>query len=289
VKTKGPEISQRKIIAGWSTSSFSSITSHIGALESQSEYVFENRDTTDLIQISGTNSILSFPAGVKAGVALHSVFEKIDFAATDNREIVLAILDSHNIRLNDEGTDMTGWVHECVNLVLDAVVFNGASLRKVKKDDIVTEMEFFYRVSNFNSREVVSAVGEMISIPENRFSGFIRGFMDLVFRLNGKYYLVDWKSNRLGDKIEDYDQDSMTLEMKKHNYVLQYSLYLAALDAYLEKKDKNYRYERDFGGVYYFFLRGVTPSNNYETGIYRDKPEKEKLDGLKRILNGKPE
>lgn len=289
VKTKGPEISKRKITAGWSTSSFSSIISHSGAIESQSEYVFENRDTTDPIQINGTNSILSFPSGVKAGVALHSVFEKIDFAEIDNREIISAILDSHNIRQNDEGTDMTGWVHECVNSVLDAVVFNGASLRKVKKDDIVTEMEFFYRVSNFNSREIVRAIGEMISIPENRFSGFIRGFMDLVFRLDGKYYLVDWKSNRLGDKVEDYDMNSMTLEMKKHNYVLQYSLYLAALDAYLEKKDKNYRYERDFGGVYYFFLRGVTPSNHYATGIYKDVPEKKMLDGLKRILNGKPE
>jgi len=289
IKQKGPEVLQRKIAAGWSTSSFSSITSHHAGVESDSEYVFENRDTPDPVLMSISNNILSFPAGVKAGVALHSVFEKIDFAEIDNRKVISEVLDSHNIRFNDDGIDMTDWVHECVNSVLDAVVFNGSPLRKVKKDDIVTEMEFFYRTSNFNSREVMRTIGDMVAIPENRFSGFIRGFMDLVFRLDGKYYLVDWKSNRLGDKIEDYDRNSMTLEMKKHNYVLQYSLYLAALDAYLEKKDKNYKYERDFGGVYYFFIRGVTPSNNYSTGIYKDVPEKKLLDGLKKILNGKPE
>jgi len=289
IKQKGPEVLQRKIAAGWSTSSFSSITSHHAGVESDSEYVFENRDTPDPVLMSISNNILSFPAGVKAGVALHSVFEKIDFAEIDNRKVISEVLDSHNIRFNDDGIDMTDWVHECVNSVLDAVVFNGSPLRKVKKDDIVTEMEFFYRTSNFNSREVMRTIGDMVAIPENRFSGFIRGFMDLVFRLDGKYYLVDWKSNRLGDKIEDYDRNSMTLEMKKHNYVLQYSLYLAALDAYLEKKDKNYKYERDFGGVYYFFIRGVTPSNNYSTGIYKDLPEKKLLDGLKKILNGKPE
>lgn len=288
VRKKDQKKLVRKVVSDWNISSFSSIASHGSGKEVDNDYLFEKKENIIPEQSNiEKKGILFFPAGVKAGTALHAVFEKIDFQKSDNDEIISEVLNTYNIRYSEDGTDMTPWVSECVNSTLDAPVFNGRSLRDVKKESVVSEMEFFIPSQNFDSHKVVEIIGDIVSIPDNSFSGFLHGFMDLVFKLDGKYYLIDWKSNRLGESIEDYDNRSMKKEMKKHNYVLQYSLYLSALDIYLQKKDKNYNYDDNFGGVYYIFLRGVTASNNYATGIYEDKPEKNVLDRLKMIFNGK--
>ena len=61
----------------------------------------------------------------------------------------------------------------------------------------------------------------------------MKGFMDLVFQWRDRFYLVDWKSNFLGSRIEDYGQASLTRAMKKEFYILQYTIYTLALDQYL--------------------------------------------------------
>jgi exodeoxyribonuclease V beta subunit len=102
-------------------------------------------------------------------------------------------------------------------------------------------------------------------------TGFLKGFVDLVFCRDGQYFVVDWKSNYLGNTHDAYGDEAMTASMIQAGYILQYHLYSLALHRYLASRLDDYDYERHFGGVFYVYLRGVSQDNN-ETGVFWDRP-----------------
>jgi exodeoxyribonuclease V beta subunit len=128
-----------------------------------------------------------------------------------------------------------------------------------------------------NGRDV-SLVSRRLHFSPAR--GFMRGFMDLVFCWGGRYYLVDWKSNHLGDRVSDYGPVTLSGVMRDNYYVLQYHLYCLALHLYLGARLRGYRYDSHFGGAYYFFLRGLDPAAGPEYGIYRDRPPEQLITDL---------
>ncbi|HDT11774.1 MAG TPA: hypothetical protein ENN58_03455, partial [bacterium] len=272
----------------WVVTSFSALTSVVGKDSSGlkiSDKMDEFEEVKEIEQgDSQPQDISFFPAGATAGTVLHTIFEEIDFSSDDNEGIITEILEKYRMRQHKNGADMVPWVKECVNSVLDAPLFEKSSLRDVNKEDLSFEMEFFYKIDSMQNGEIVRLLKNKVTLPEGKTSGFIHGFMDLVFRHNGKYYLVDWKSNRLGDGLDDYKEDKIKKEMTKHNYILQYMLYLAALDKYLKQSDPAYNYENNFGGVYYFFIRGISEKNNFSTGIYCDLPTYGTVEKLQRIM-----
>ncbi|MCP4711302.1 MAG: exodeoxyribonuclease V subunit beta, partial [Planctomycetes bacterium] len=101
--------------------------------------------------------------------------------------------------------------------------------------------------------------------------GFMKGFIDLVFSFNNKYYLLDWKSNHLGNIAAHYTTEILNQNMLDHHYNLQYHLYVAALHRYLERSLPGYDYKTHFGGVYYLFLRGIDPEH-HGAGVFYDRP-----------------
>jgi exodeoxyribonuclease V beta subunit len=102
--------------------------------------------------------------------------------------------------------------------------------------------------------------------------GFMRGFIDLVFEFQGKFYLVDWKSNYLGSQSKDYSPDKLAESILSGFYFIQYHIYCLALHLHLEKRVPGYRYQEHFGGIFYVFLRGVNPELGPDYGIYHDLP-----------------
>jgi exodeoxyribonuclease V beta subunit len=102
--------------------------------------------------------------------------------------------------------------------------------------------------------------------------GFMRGFIDMVFEFQGKFYLVDWKSNYLGSRSANYCQAQLAETILSGMYFMQYHIYCLALHLYLEKRLPGYRYEDHFGGAFYVFLRGVNPRLGPDYGIYHDLP-----------------
>jgi exodeoxyribonuclease V beta subunit len=116
--------------------------------------------------------------------------------------------------------------------------------------------------------------------------GFMKGFIDMVFRFEERYYLVDWKSNFLGPRVEDYGPESLARAMDENTYTLQYHLYTLALHQYLKLRVPEYAYESHFGGVFYVFLRGVDPAKGPEFGIYRDRPRRDLIEALTEELVG---
>jgi exodeoxyribonuclease V beta subunit len=121
-------------------------------------------------------------------------------------------------------------------------------------------------------------------------AGYLSGFIDLVFEREQRFYLVDWKSNHLGYRPEDYGAESIAATMFEHAYHLQYLLYAVALDRYLRRRVAGYAYERHFGGVYYLFVRGVRPgwhdAAGAPSGVYFDRPPGPAIAQLEQLIGG---
>lgn len=116
------------------------------------------------------------------------------------------------------------------------------------------------------------------------WSGFLRGFIDLVFERNGRYFVVDYKSNHLGPTRDHYAAASMEPAMAEHHYYLQYVLYSVALHRYLRRRIVHYSIEQHFGGVYYLFLRGMHPSTGARRGVFFHRPGSTLIERVSALL-----
>ena len=114
--------------------------------------------------------------------------------------------------------------------------------------------------------------------------GFMKGYMDMVFHHEGRFFLVDWKSNYLGSRMEDYGKASLYEIMEKESYILQYHLYVLALHQFLRLKNMSYNYNDSFGGIFYIFIRGVDDSKSPGSGIYYDLPDIALINRLGKAL-----
>jgi len=128
-------------------------------------------------------------------------------------------------------------------------------------------------------------VAEGLSFESLR--GLMKGYIDLVFRVDGRFYLADYKSNHLGDRLEDYCGPGLGRAMRVHRYDLQSLIYTLALHRYLRRRLPGYAYERHFGGAYYLFLRGMRPEQGPRYGVYRDRPPLDLIEALDGLFAGK--
>ncbi len=245
--------------------------------------------------------IFAFPKGARAGTFLHDLMERLDFTCKEPVSIETLVEE----RLAAYGYD-PGWREEIcrmVNCVLSTPLEEGSELRlsSIPVSRRLNELEFYFplrEVSSESLKEIFSrhstgnipclfpeTIGRLQFAPVR---GFMRGFMDLVFQWQERFYLVDWKSNHLGNRIRDYAGASVTRSMEENSYVLQYHIYILALDQYLRHRLPGYRYEKHFGGVFYLFLRGIDPDMGPGYGIYRDLPPPGLIQDMRQKLMDVP-
>jgi len=122
------------------------------------------------------------------------------------------------------------------------------------------------------------------SLQFNQVQGMLKGFIDLTFEYQGQYFVLDYKSNYLGDELADYSQQAMSEAIIEHRYDFQYQLYTLALHRLLRSRLVDYDYEQHVGGVFYTFLRGMQGTK--EAGVYFTKPKFELIDKLDKLLSG---
>src|SRR5699024_7636304 len=116
------------------------------------------------------------------------------------------------------------------------------------------------------------------TLPQLNFftlQGMMKGFIDLIFVHNGKFYIADYKTNYLGDLPEDYNETNVHQAMLDAYYDVQYLIYSVALMRYLKFRMPNFNYDEHFGGIFYLFVRGMSHSGNH--GIYFRKPKEEDI------------
>jgi len=136
--------------------------------------------------------------------------------------------------------------------------------------------------------------GHVRSLPPRNIRGFLTGFIDLVVESGGTWYLLDWKTHRLGPHPADYAPEKLRAAIVEHDYVLQYHLYALALRAVLAGRVPDFDYAQHFGGIAYVFLRGVSAPEPHAgpgdpmPGVFVDRPEPAVLDALDHALGRQP-
>lgn len=123
------------------------------------------------------------------------------------------------------------------------------------------------------------------TIEERALKGMLKGFIDLLFEWQGKYYVLDYKSNFLGNAFDDYQAESLAQAIAEHRYDLQYQLYTLALHRLLKQRLPDYDYDTHVGGVFYLFLRGMTPGQS--TGIFQTRLSRQHVEALDELFSGK--
>lgn len=303
--TLGCRIFSGNIDRQWHISSFSSLVS--GRPHS---HEMADRDTLDLPDghdqedVTGSDAkqpasgIFDFPKGAKAGTFLHDLFEHLDFTQA-NRSTMNELVENKLKEYGFEGTWQETLCHMIRKVLIVPLDPDKQDLRlsRIRNENRLNELEFYFPL-RFISPKKLKGIFEKYSgreIPEDfpdhierldfaPVRGFMKGFMDLVFHWRGRFYLLDWKSNFLGARVEDYGQESLAFLMKKECYILQYCIYALALDQYLSLRLPGYHYQKHFGGVFYIFLRGVEPEKGSDFGIYRDLPPPELINELRKEL-----
>ena len=157
-------------------------------------------------------------------------------------------------------------------------------------DRPVPEMEFHLPVQHFcrdRLADILAKHGYDCRVPEGgqEINGFLHGFIDMVAQHDGRWYVLDYKSNWLGGNVAAYDSASIAASMRQHGYRLQYLLYLTALDRLLRIRLPDYDYDRHIGGAGYLFLRGMHPDAPGRA-VHFDRPPRECIAAINACLRG---
>ncbi|MGI2892809.1 exodeoxyribonuclease V subunit beta [Vibrio alginolyticus] len=249
----------------------------------------EEQDEADLVEPE--RSIFTFPRGARPGTFLHSLFEEIEFTqpatTEENTQIILGLMESE--QLDEEWLPI---LQQLIDTVL-ATPLDGKSLLLNQKapSQRLVEMEFLLPIEVLSAPALNRVIqrhdplsAKAGDLGFQTVQGMLKGFIDLVFEHQGKYYVLDWKSNHLGDDVTHYHGEALKSAMADHRYDLQYQIYALALHRFLSSRLANYQYDHHFGGVYYLFLRGMDGQSDH--GIFAAKPTLDFLQEMDRLVDG---
>lgn len=272
-------------------SSFSWLAGQVAPGAEQPDYDAESSEAV----AAEADGIFAFPRGGRPGICLHGIFEQHDFADADEgrlRRLVSRQLTRHGFAAKWTDT-VVAMVQDVLATPLDGAGLRLAGLPRARRID---ELEFHYPIARLDGgvlADLLRAHGFLptVALQERvgrlRFSlaqGFMKGYIDLVFEHQGRFYLADYKSNWLGATLADYAAERLDAVMAEQGYFLQYLIYAVALHRYLCHRLPDYDYERHFGGVYYLFLRGMRPELGDRSGVFYDRPPAELIAALDRYL-----
>lgn len=234
-------------------------------------------------------SIFTFPKGARPGTLLHSLFETIDFQSAGGEPLAEHIATL----LAQDGFDES-WapvLQQQVEAVLDTPLETGfgepVRLRDLAPERKQVELEFFLPMGRVTAPALTALCQQHDPLSRGNkplsfaaVQGMLKGFIDLVFEWQGRWYLLDYKSNHLGMSLADYSRSALEQAMAEHRYDLQYQLYSLALHRLLALRLPGYDFEQHFGGVFYLFLRGMP-----QGGIFHTRPSRELVLGLDRLFS----
>ncbi|SFX63692.1 exodeoxyribonuclease V subunit beta [Marinospirillum alkaliphilum] len=265
----------------------------------------------DPSQLTADNLMQYFPAGSQWGTFLHQLLEWAavhQYQQPETGQLLqgfAAAAADHPTRLQvlqqrcellDIGAyaePLSQWLQQTLTRQWQLPCFaNDAapafSLSGLQPHQLAVEMEFLFEAHQVNaarldrlvcSQTLDAAVRPQAS-SEQQLNGLLKGFIDLVIEHQGRYYVIDWKSNRLD---AGYSPAALREAILHKRYDLQYVLYLLALHRQLKARLPDYDYDRHLGGAIYVFLRGDPAQGD---GLFMDRPPKSLIESLDRLFRG---
>jgi len=239
----------------------------------------------------GDNSrkIYNLPLGASFGNVVHELFEDLPFAkfAGDNDYEEDCVVQCRRFGVSVDTRQLMSLLGDVVSSPIKAEsgkeLFHLADL---DEQDVLKEMPFYFHLreeSTERINELLAFSPVVQPVQERKLKGYLTGFVDLVCRHKGKYYIMDYKTNYLGDHFCDYEKDLLVTAMHDHNYGLQYWIYTLVLHRFLMNTVPGYEYGENFGGVFYLFVRGMSPELP-GNGLFFDRPDISVLDALHKHL-----
>lgn len=226
--------------------------------------------------------------GADFGTVIHEILEVIDFKHGGRDMATLAQDIEHKLIAQQVRLPAgeTGWKQIASELAaacqqwLDTKLLVGPDqpghrIRDLKREQCLHEVRFAMRgqyndeklakLSEAFEKEFTKASPlAKLKLGKLDLNGILTGVMDLAYEQDGRFYILDWKTNHLGTDPDDYGKVGLENGVAAHSYQIQFSLYTAALDLYLKQVygDK-WEYDQTkarpgqftFGGVQYVFLR----------------------------------
>lgn len=240
-------------------SSFSSLVHQIDKNENEKN-IFQDAAPSDYESLF--KNVHTLPANRETGLCIHRILERIhfsDFRFFKSEKEALPLLTPFL-----EKTPYKEWEVPIATLICNALktslpsISDSFCLADLDSGAMYREMPFLFSYFRENDR-----------CENDEADGLMKGVIDLLFVHEGRYYLVDWKTNWLGKDEGAYTLPAIEKAMNESNYFLQASIYTEVMKRYLETVEPR-AFEDCFGGVYYLFLRGMGADK--ENGIYHFFP-----------------
>jgi exodeoxyribonuclease V beta subunit len=283
-----PRVFTGEIDRSWGISSFSSLIS--GRTEEPETPDYDSAgaeaETAEEAAVAA-EGIHAFPGGMRAGTCLHLILEELDF--TDLSQLrPLVIRKLADFRFENFDDAVCEMLEKTLRMPLGK---DGFRLSEISRASRLSELEFTFPITAlttsrlrkvFQIDELPLAIDRLQFAPAN---GFMKGFIDLVFERAGRFYFVDWKSNWLGTDASSYVPQKVGAEMTRNFYNLQLTIYTVALHRYLQQRLGGYDYEKNFGGAFYIFLRGID-SRKPNNGIFFARPPHKFVQQLNEVFHG---
>ncbi|MGJ9416839.1 exodeoxyribonuclease V subunit beta [Massilia sp. CMS3.1] len=274
----------------WSVGSFTSITRHTTAppMRAAEETLLEDEQPAPALRVEDA-PWHRFPRGSVPGNFLHEQLEWIGQEGFDT------ISDPNFDARLAQRVERAGWGHRLEDTLawLRTVVATrlppiGASLSQIT--NTLPEMEFWFPSEGLDLGELDRLCRRRLLgkttrplLAERALHGMLKGFADLVFEHEGKYWVLDYKSNALGPNDAAYTRRAMEEGMAGHRYDIQGAIYMLALHRLLKSRlGDAYDPAHQLGGAVFLFLRGIANTSTH--GCCLIEPSVELLDDLDILL-----
>ncbi|WP_079204205.1 exodeoxyribonuclease V subunit beta [Pseudomonas sp. CC6-YY-74] len=272
----------RSLHSAWRIGSFSGLASgmHMEA---------PDRDSLVLPAASEPGSgFFAFPRGARAGTCLHAILEDWARGKAPLPELIEPALRGHGISC-DWSEVALSQLQQVIDSDLNGAGLTLASLQSARR---LPELGFTFPVVNLDLqrlRAILTDPAHGLAAPMREaaarlefdsLKGFLKGYIDLTFEHDGRWYIADYKSNWLGPDASYYGGERLLQALAGEHYYLQYLIYLVALRRFLRQRLADFDGSQ-LGGAYYLFLRGM-PS----AGVYFSRPNDGLLDALDNLFEG---
>ncbi|MFP6847904.1 MAG: UvrD-helicase domain-containing protein [Pseudomonas sp.] len=271
---------QRSLHSAWRVGSFSGLAAGMH---------MEAPDRDGLVMPDASEpgtGFFAFPRGARAGTCLHAILEDWARGKAPLAELIEPGLSGHGIS-NEWNAVALEQLQQVVDCDLDGQGLTLSGLNPVRR---LPELGFTFPVAGLDMqrlRAILSDPAHGLPTPMrdaaarlefDSLKGFLKGFIDLTFEHNGRWYIADYKSNWLGPDASYYGGERLLQALAAEHYYLQYLIYLVALRRFLRQRLDDFHSDQ-LGGAYYLFLRGM-PS----AGVYFSRPADGLLDALDSLF-----
>jgi exodeoxyribonuclease V beta subunit len=271
------------IYSDWKISSYTALANH--STPEIAPLVLDKTAEMDE-KSQALETVLALPKGAHSGNVIHYLLEFNSFSK-------LADADYDFSHQRDQSCLRFGLKlaqPELINQLLRVIVNTPLAiedtqfcLKNIHSWQCIKEMPFYLAIKSFTIQQINAILADcpdFRALTAQSLSGYLTGFIDLICEYQGRYYLIDYKTNTL----ENYQTETLIQAMREHHYGLQYWLYTVVLNDYLHQRLPNYNYHQHFGGVRYLFVRGMQAEIPM-SGVYAVYPCWKKLQALRQIFN----